>query len=272
MRRKVSFLTAGVLAVILAACNFNGNADEAQKDIEAEAEVTAVKPVKEREKSVPVIVTEENLEYYSFSDGSSSLCERGGIYKYKGEFIFIADYFNCGDERMETYPLSEEEIRLFLEEANAAIARAEEKKEEKEKEDEDEEPHDGGSSTRAGVAAGGNYYSIWLINFEDLGISVTDAYRAEYPSEEETELYKIEGFLELQEKTQWDEGPVFIGGAEFQRSVGKQIEEQSGEEISRMEIDSFGDEDFVIKAEGKSGDSYRATVTYLGYVAKVEKE
>ena len=121
MRRKVCFLTAGVLAVILAACNFNGNADEAQKDIEAEEEVTAVKPVKEREKSVPVTVTEENLEYYSFSDGSSSLCERGGIYKYKGEFIFIADYFNCGDERMETYPLSEEEIRLFLEIGRAHV-------------------------------------------------------------------------------------------------------------------------------------------------------
>lgn len=270
MRRKVCFLTAGVLAVILAACNFNGNADEAQKDIEAEEEVTAVKPVKEREKSVPVTVTEENLEYYSFSDGSSSVCERGGIYKYKGEFIFIADYFNCGDERMETYPLSEEEIRLFLEEANVAITRAEEKKEEKEKED--EEPGDGGSSTRAGVAAGGNYYSIWLINFDALGISMTDAYRDEYPTEEEAGQYKIEGFLELQEKTQWDEGLVFIGGTEFQRSVGKQIEEQSGGEISRMEIDSFGDEDFVIKAEAKSGDSYRATVTYLGYVAKVEKE
>lgn len=268
MKKRVCLLLAGVLAVILAACSFDNNRNDPPEDIEAE-EVAAVKPVKESPNPVPIIVTKENLEYYAFFDGSASVCERGGIYKYKEEFIFVADYFNCGDECMETYLLSDEEIGLFLEEVNVAIA-----KEEKAKkvEDEENEGSDGGSSVRAGVSAKGKYYSIWLIDLEVLGISMTDAYRVEYPSEEETLQYKIEGFLELQEKTQWNESPVSLGGREFQRSVGKQIEEQLGEKIERMVIDCYQDEDFVIKAETKEGGGYVVTVTYFGYVAEVEKE
>lgn len=270
--KKIGFLLAGALVLALTACNFESKGNETKTEIVTDEEITDVEPDDKKEEpeiKAETVVTEDNLEYYTYYSGSTSVCERGAVYHYKGEFILIADYFNCGDEYMETYPLSEEELQLFLEEVNAAVAKAAEKGKEKEKED---EAGEGGSSTRAGVSAGGIYYPIWEINLEALGISMTDAYRAAYPSKEEAEHYKIEGFLDLQEKTQWNEGPVSVGSAEFQRSVGKQIEEWAGEEIGQMTIEDFQEEDFEIIAETENGEKYRATVTYAGYVAKVEQE
>lgn len=276
MRRKSFFVIAGALVLTLTACNFNGKGNGTKTEIAADGEITDAKPDNGEEEEQPeikaeTVVTEENMEYYAYYDGSSSVCERGALYKYKGRFILVIDYFNCGDECMETYPLSDEEAGLFIEEINAAIAKKAEKEKGEEKEKEDEETA-GGSTIRAGVLAGGVYYPAWLIDLEALGIKLLDVYKADYPSEEEAEAYKIEGFLELQEKAQWDEGPVSIGGREFQRSVGKQIEEQSGEEIEQMTIDSFHDEDFELRVETEDGETYKVTVTYSGYVVKVEKE
>ena len=258
MKRGFYFFAAGALALILTACGPNNNLNEEKTDTISEVNPTVVKSE---------TITEENLEYYAYTSGSSSLCERFIIYEYKGEFIFAADYFNCGNEWMETYPLQKKEVELFLEEVNAVFAKEAEGKAE------EEEAYSDGTHTEKGtLVVGGISYSVQKIDFEALGIDVTNAYEAEYPSKEEAAEYEIEGILELQETAQWKEQPVFIGSGEFQRSVGKQIEDRSGEEIERMVIEGFEDEDFMIKAEMKNGKSYRATVTYWGYVVKAEIE
>ena len=64
-------------------------------------------------------------------------------------------------------------------------------------------------------------YAGWRIDFETLGIGVTNASDAEYPSNEENGKYELEGILELQESAQWKERVVFTGPGEFERSVGE---------------------------------------------------
>ena len=226
MRRRLYSFTSGALALILTACGFNGNPNEGESGTEN--------------------VTEENMECYVYRSGSSSLCEGFTIYEYKGEFIFAADYFNCGDELVETYSLQEREVKLFLEEANVVFAKGTQG--ETKEEDFDRA---GAYLERSYMVVDGVFYSVEKIDFEVLGIDVTD---------------------KLQETTQWKEQPVFISVGEFQRCVGKQIEERTGEEIERMAIDGLGDEDFMIKAEMQNGEHYTVTVTYLGYVVKTEKE
>lgn len=247
MRRGFYGFTAGALALILTACGFNSNPNE--------------------EKSGTENVTEENMECYVYRSGSSSLSEGFIIYEYKGEFIFAADYFNCGDELVETYSLQEREVKLFLEEADAIFAEGTEG--ETKEEDFDRA---GAYSERSYMVVDGVFYSVEKIDFEVLGIDVTDAHEVEYPLDEETAEYEIEELSKLQETTQWEEQPVFITVGEFQRCVGKQIEERTGEEIERMAIDGLGDEDFMIKAEMQNGECYAVTVTYSGYVVKTEKE
>ena len=255
MRRRGYFLMAGALALILTACGLNQNVNETKQDVKAEGK--------------PDLVTEENLEYYSCRSGSASLCERFLIHAYKGEFIFIADYFDCGNELLETRLLSEEELKLFLEEINASFS-GEEKKEKDT--DKGNENRDGAYSEEAVLVVEGITYAGWQIDFVTLGIGVTNASDAEYPSNEENGKYELEGILELQESAQWKERVVFTGPGEFERSVGEQIEKQMGEEIDRMVIGEFLDEDFIIMAESKKGNSYKAIITYSGYVAGVEKE
>lgn len=247
MRRRLYSFTSGALALILTACGFNGNPNEGESGTEN--------------------VTEENMECYVYRSGSSSLCEGFTIYEYKGEFIFAADYFNCGDELVETYSLQEREVKLFLEEANVVFAKGTQG--ETKEEDFDRA---GAYLERSYMVVDGVFYFVEKIDFEVLGIDVTDAHEVKYPLDEETTEYKIEELPKLQETTQWKEQPVFISVGEFQRCVGKQIEERTGEEIERMAIDGLGDEDFMIKAEMQNGEHYTVTVTYLGYVVKTEKE
>lgn len=253
MKRAGCFFAVGALALMLTACGSDSSVNGTEQENITEENLIGVKPD---------IISEENLEYYYCKSGSSSLSQQFAVYKYNGEFVFIADYFNCGNELMETYLLPEKESGLFLEEVNAVSTREVEEAGDKE----------GAYTERAVLVVDGTSYQVESIEFEALGIHVTDAYEAEYPTEEESAKYEIEGILELQESAQWKERSVFIGGREFERSVGEQIEEWSGEEIDRMVIDSFGDEDFIIKIETKKGDCYAATVTYSGYVAKAEKE
>lgn len=264
IKRGIYSLTAGGLALILAACGSN-DMNKGKPEVTSEENLTEARPD---------AVTEENLEYYFCQSGSGSLCERFAVYTYKGEFIFVADYFNCGNELSETRPLSEEESKLFLDEANAVFSEGKDKKSSMrgDKAGGENEDGDGAYAEKTVLVTEGIAYSVSGMDFEAMGISVTNARDAEYPSEEETERYKIEGILELQESEQWKERVVSIGGREFQRSVGEQMEERSGEKIVKMVIDELLDEDFVIKAETQKGDSYKVTVTYSGYVAEVEKE
>lgn len=256
MKRASYFFAAGVLALLLTACGPNSSVNGTEQEDITEEKLTGAKPD---------IITEENLEYYAYSRGSSSLREKFAVYAYNGDFIFAADYFNCGDELLETRLLSEEEKKLFLEEVNAVSSKTEAV-------DGESDDNEGAHTEYGGLVADGVYYHVEMIDFETMGLTIKDASDAEYPTKEETERYEMEGILELQEMTQWKEQAVSAGSTEFVRSVGKQIEDRSGEELNRMTIDSFGEEDFIIKAATKEGNSYIVTVTYFGYVANPEQE
>lgn len=256
MKRASYFLAVGALALLLMACGPDSSVNRTEQENITEENLTGVKPD---------MITEENLEYYAYSRGSSSLCEKFAVYAYNGDFIFAADYFNCGDELLETRLLSEEEKKLFLEEVNAVSSKLEAA-------DGESDDNEGAHTEYGGLVVDGTYYHVEMIDFGTMGITIKDASDAEYPTEEETGKYEMEGILELQEMAQWKEQAVSAGSKEFVRSVGKQIEDQSGEELERMVIDSFREEDFIIKAATKKGDSYIVTVTYFGYVANLEQE
>lgn len=256
MKRASYFLAVGALTLILTACGLDSSVNGTEQENITEENMTVVKPD---------MITEENLEYYAYSRGSSSLCEKFAVYEYNGDFIFAADYFNCGNELLETRLLSEEEKKLFLEEVNAVSQKPKTA-------DGESDDNEGAHTEYGGLVVDGTYYHVEMIDFGTMGITIKDASDAEYPKKEETEKYEMEGILELQELAKWKEQAVSAGTREFARSVGKQIEDRSGEELERMVIDSFREEDFIIKAATKKGDSYIATVTYFGYVAKLEQE
>lgn len=256
MKRASYFLAVGALTLILTACGLDSSVNGTEQENITEENMTVVKPD---------MITEENLEYYAYSRGSSSLYEKFAVYEYNGDFIFAADYFNCGNELLETRLLSEEEKKLFLEEVNAVSQKPKAA-------DGESDDNEGAHTEYGGLVVDGTYYHVEMIDFGTMGITIKDASDAEYPTKEETEKYEMEGILELQELAQWKEQAVSAGGREFARSVGKQIEDRSGEEVDCMVIDSFREEDFIIKAETKKGDSYIVTVTYFGYVAKLEQE
>lgn len=246
MRRGVCRLMAAAAVLILTACGSDNNRNE----------------------TMPDAITEENFESYFYSSGSGSLCERFGVYEYRGEFIFTADYFNCGNELLETHILSEEEKKLFLEEVSAVFS-TDTKAADEESIDSD---RDGAHIEYGSMVVDGNDYSVGMIDFKSVGIVIKDASKAEYPTEEESGKYELEGIVELQESAQWEAYNISVGSREFARSVGEQIEECLGEKMEEMVVDGLQDEDFTIKAETKKGDSYIVTVTYFGYVAETKKE
>lgn len=211
----------------------------------------------------PDNITAENLEYYSYESGSSSLCVRTAVYPYNGSFIFIADYFNCGNELMETRCLSEEETKYFLERVNTVSA-----KETKT----DRADGDGAYTEKGDLSVNGVSYLVEKIDFESIGIKIKDIHEVEYPPEEEKGIFEQEGMQKLQDFARWKEQPVFIGAEAFKKSVEEQIEARLGEEIASMEIDSLLEEDFTIKVKAKGGEIYTARVTYMGYVAETEGE
>lgn len=256
MRKGFCCLMAGAVALVLTACALDSSGNGIIQDDGTEKNLKEV---------TFDTITEENMEYYSYRSGSSSLSEEFAVYEYKGEFVFAADYFHCGDELLETRVLSEEEKKLFFEKVNAVSVSPEAA-------DKGSDYRDGAHTEHGSMTVNGSCYSVGMIDFESIGMTIKDASEAEYPMEEETEGYEIEGIFELQELAQWKEKHISVTTEEFERSVGKQIEDRLGEEIERMVIDSSRDEDFVIKAETKEGGGYVVTVTYFGYVAEVEKE
>lgn len=215
----------------------------------------------------PDDITAENLEYYADQRGSSSVCVRTVIYPYNGEFILAVEYFSCGNALVETRTLSEEEAKDFLEQVNTVPV----------KPAKTEDTGNGGAYVENfRLCVDGVSYSVEKIDFESLGIQIKDIHEVEYPKEEENNKCELEGTQQLQDSAGWKERPVFIGMEAFGRSVGEQIEERLGtdtsEDIDAMEIVSLSEKDFTMKIKMKGGRSYVATVTYMGYVAEVERE
>lgn len=210
-------------------------------------------------------VTRENLEYYYYSDGSSSLLEEFMIYQYEDKFIFAASYFNCGQGLMETYPLTEEQVEGFLEEVNAVSPAGNDAGEEG-------SGSDGESRIKGSMMIGEDCYQVGKIDFDKIRIEVKDASDVAYPSEDPENALLINGFEELQESDQWKKTMLSNGIPAFGEAVREQAETELGVIIDSMTIGELGTEDLTVKLHTKEDEEYTAIVTYRGYVAYIEKE
>lgn len=205
-------------------------------------------------------VDRENLEYYFYSDGSSSVSECFVIYKYQDQFIFVADYFECGNGLTETYVLSEEQIEGVLEELNTLSV-----------EEASKETGDGGHSAYGGILVDDTYYRVGRIDFERLGIEVKDALDVVYPDEDMEKSFDIYGFKELQESDQWKKRLLNNGTWEFAEVIKEQAEAELGTVIDSMTFGELGDEDLSVELHTEDDKIYIATVTYRGYVADIKE-
>lgn len=220
-------------------------------------------PGDQKEQNITGNIGRENLEYYCYFSGSSSLSEEFIIYQYEDEFIFAADYFNCGQGYIETYALTEEQVAGVLEEINSVSVVEEE---------EEEETTDGGYRANGVMLVDHDYYNVGRIDFEEIGIEVKDANEVEYPSEEVVNSFEINGFKELQESEQWKNTMMSSGIRVFGEVIKEQAETELGAVIGSMTVDELGNEDLRIKLHTEEGEVYTAVVTYRGYVADIEKE
>lgn len=212
-------------------------------------------------------IERENLEYYYYSSGSSSVCEKFMIYQYDDQFIFAADYFDCGEGLLETYPLTEEQVERVVEEVNSVSPAEAFSAWEKS----DEEMPDGGSRSYGILMVDGVSYKVGKIDFEGIGIEVKDAAEMEYPADLE-DSFEIDGFKDLQESDQWKRKELSSGMLVFAGAVKEQAEAQTGAVMDGMAIGELGEEDLTVKLHTKEDEWYIATVTYRGFVADIVKE
>ena len=173
-------------------------------------------------------IERENLECYYYMDGSSSLSEEFMIYRYEDQLIFAADYFDCGEELLETYPLTEEQADKVIEELNAVSKAAASSAENgTDQENADQEIAAGGHMRYGNLVIDGTSYEAGRIDFEGIGIEVKDAAYVEY-SADIADTFELEGFEGLQESDQWKRHSLSGGIWGFVRAVKEQAEQQTG--------------------------------------------
>ncbi len=217
-------------------------------------------------------IERENLECYYYMDGSSSLSEEFMIYRYEDQLIFAADYFDCGEELLETYPLTEEQADKVIEELNAVSKAAASSAENgTDQENADQEIAAGGHMRYGNLVIDGTSYEAGRIDFEGIGIEVKDAAYVEY-SADIADTFELEGFEGLQESDQWKRHSLSGGIWGFVRAVKEQAEQQTGACFDGMVIGEPGAEDVTVRLYTEEDEWYTATVTYQGYVAGLVKE
>ncbi len=265
MKKRVFgvLLTGIFISIFMTGCRDAGKTES--KDIQDEEyhETENAYP----ENAFSGTVTRENLGYYYYSNGSSSLLEEYMIYPYEDEFIFAANYFNCGQGLMETYSLTEEQVEGVLEEVNAVSLAGDTSAAGEEK-----SGSDGESQVNGSMMIGEDCYQVGKIDFDKIGIEVKDASDVAYPSEDPENALFIDGFEELQESDQWKKTMLSNGIPVFGEAVREQAETELGVVIDSMIISELGTEELTVKLHTNEDEVYTAVVTYRGYVAYIEKE
>lgn len=206
----------------------------------------------------------EDIDYYYSMDGSSSVNTEYAVYQYRGEYIFVASYFDCGNTVIETYALNEEQKEKFLE----ALKDCKINK----KLDKDSQPTDGGTVRSNHIYTRGKQYPVTDLDFDSIGITLKAIHSIDFPEDisEKTKVFTSEEIQNLRDTYNDSENAVFfIHTDNFEKMIYDQLVEQTGEEIETVVIQETGIEDFLIVFKTESGKAYEATVTRMGFVDKI---
>lgn len=209
-------------------------------------------------------INTDNIDFYTYSSGSTSVNENFAIYKYQDSFIFVERFFNCGDDFMETYLLTKEQEEKFIEALNNCNAST-------------IQPVDsvgeGGSITKGGISINGEYYPVKGFNLESIGIEMQDIYDVDFPEEtfigndvfDKNAITNIINNSNNSEKT-----PLYLASEGFERVIYNQITKEIGDNIAKISVVEENKNDFILDVFTGEEKEYKVTVTYMGYVANIE--
>lgn len=213
-----------------------------------------------------VAVNRKNIDFYTYRSGSSSVSEEFVIYKYNENFIFAIRYFNCGDEFIESYALTKEQEEKFIDALNKCTIGIVQST---------NSVVDGGSDTKNGASIKGEYYSVKGFNIEPIGIEVKDIYDVDFPKDtfkencvfDSDEINKI-----IKNVSRMKQVPIFMSTLGFERLVYDQVTKEIRENIASIRVAEENENDISMNIITEDGKEYKATVTYMGYVASIDNE
>lgn len=208
-------------------------------------------------------VTMEDVEFYRNYAGSSSVYTEYGIYKYEDSFVFMVNYFNCGNSYMDTYALTDEQQEAFLEELNQCSN----------KEEKEEEEGDGGYSSYGDVSVNGILYGVNGLNLDKLQIELQEDPVPVEDIPEELSAYEEADLTRMMEK---GNNNIYvmslgtIGEPAYIHMIKEQIEgELLDDVVTKVTVIEENEQDYVMELETENQEIYHVTVTYLGYVADI---
>lgn len=211
-------------------------------------------------------LTKGDVDYYRSFQGSSSVYTEYAIYQYEDSFIFLVNYFNCGEISMETFALTEDQTEAFIEELNQCCKAG--------GPDEEKEIGDGGWTAECEVSVNGRVYFVDDISLTELGISLEEDPDMQEETAEELSAYEEGNLGELREATEaypfflMNNGTLAQSG--YYHMIQAQIEERMGVTVTRATVVEKRDFDYVLELETDQGETWKATVTYPGYVVEIQ--
>lgn len=208
----------------------------------------------------------EEIDYYYSRSGSSSVYVRYAIYQYKGHFVFVSQYFDCGDVFMETYLLDSRQEEQFLEELKQCRI---------DKDLKYDSESDGGYSQENLVCAGGKQYPLKNFSLDNIGIVLRDMQDIDFleNSAVSKEVFSEEDTARLRDIYNESENAIFfVGTDEFEKMIYDQIVERIGEKIDELHVIEEGTLDFLMQVQTESGKKFEVTVTHMGLVYDVKAE
>lgn len=211
-------------------------------------------------------LAEDDVDYYRSYSGSSSVYTEYGIYKYEDSFIFVVNYFNCGNFYRETFQLTVEQTEVFMQELNQYRA--------VENPATEEEPSEGDWGSDCEVSVNGSVYCINGISLTELGISLQENPDIQEEVSEELTAY-ADGNLEGLGEAGKAHMSFMMNGTLDEPGYYCMIQEQITTEVfgkvTKAAVIEQRDYDFLLQLTTDQGETWQATVTYLGYVADIQK-
>ncbi len=209
-------------------------------------------------------INKDNIDFYTYKSGSSSVSKEFVIYKYKENFIFVVRYFNCGDEFIENYALTKEQEEKFIAALNECnIGKIQSTK----------TVEAGGSVTESGVSIDGEYYSVKGFNIESIGIEVKDVHDVDFHKDtfKEDDVFDSNEINEIIKKFyKRKDVPIFMSTLGFERLVYDQITKEIKGNIVSIRVKEENENDVIMDVTTMLGKEYEVTVTNMGYVANIE--
>lgn len=212
-------------------------------------------------------VTVDDVDYYRYYTGSSSVNTEYGIYKYQDSLVCMVNYFDCGNYYMDTFALTDEQQEAFIEELNQGVI-----KDDNEEEGEEEE-RDGGYSSYGEVSVNGIGYAVAALNLDKLGIELAEDPAIVDGIPEELGAYEEADLTRMMEQGSNNISVIFIGTLgepAYIHMINEQIGQEIAEDVTKVTVIEENEQDFVMELETGNQEIYHVTVTYLGYVADIQ--